>query len=262
MIFAEWRILFSITETHLAAESIPEFYNSFVIKTKLKANKNIVFVHGFNGCPTKTWESYHDLLTGDSRTATANLYFYSYDSRHTSLDLAVQDLMNFLEQIEHKDSNASDLILIGHSLGGLMLRLALVDGWHKGSTWINKSKLILLAPAQAGARITQLVTSSFTSVTARFLLMMPRLKWVILDDLEPNSPRIVDLRDFLDKNHMIVDRRVIPVAIIVPRTDKVVFQRKLKGDPDFLNLGGYSHGGVSKAVSYKDSRYEAVISYI
>ena len=261
MIFAEWRAIFEAAESHFGASQLAIFPGSYVIRSKAKPSRAIVFVHGFNGCPTKTWESYHDLLANDPRFRDANLYYYSYDSLHTGLDLAVQELSAFLTHI-HASGDFEELICVGHSLGGLMLRLAIVRAWKAKERWVDNVRMLLVAPAQCGARISQLILSSVGAGLQGIILFAPRYRWVILDDLERTSPQIVGLRTLLESLPPPIDSQLIPIALVVPPSDRVVHQELLPGDPKFSKVNSTNHGSISKCNGPTDSRYLALTSFL
>src|SRR5690349_12296374 len=83
LLFANWFPLFREHKYHRPAERLYKHRGSFVIRSKDAPKMCVIFVHGFNGCPTETWTSHHELLTSDSAFRAASLYFYQYDSKHT-----------------------------------------------------------------------------------------------------------------------------------------------------------------------------------
>lgn len=139
-----------------------------------QVNRLVVFVHGFNGRSVKTWLNFPE--AGDHREwwRDADLLFIGYKSLRENitgvanrvrreLPLFYPDPFGMAMNIagarpRENISPYSELTLVGHSLGGLILRRAMVDGMMKwrdaGSpdprpAWLT-GRLRLFSPASAG----------------------------------------------------------------------------------------------------------------
>ena len=113
----------------------------------------IVFVHGFLGNCVDTWQHFPTLVDelgdGVSWWATCDLYFWNYPSAEQTINQSAFQLREFLKRIVpaphtqlmslasgtrptdqeyiRKPSEYEHLILVGHSLGGVVIRQSIVD---------------------------------------------------------------------------------------------------------------------------------------
>ncbi|MFA0021273.1 esterase/lipase family protein [Vibrio splendidus] len=88
----------------------------------------LVFVHGFYG-GKDTWGKFPELLKS---TADCSISLYGFDSSYipffgnsTSVHQLAEGLLSELKA--NKCFDAEDLILVGHSLGGLVIRQLLLN---------------------------------------------------------------------------------------------------------------------------------------
>lgn len=142
----------------------------------------IVFVHGFGGKSTKTWEDFASSGKTDSWWRKSDMLFVSYRSTRENINGVANRLRENLPKfyplpresaIRKKDAHIrdggtipySELLLVGHSLGGLIIRRAIADAvrdWVlRGSTMdhpiIFDSKVRLFSPAISGVRFAGLL---------------------------------------------------------------------------------------------------------
>jgi hypothetical protein len=138
---------------------------------KNKRNKNLaVFVHGFTGNYLSTWGALPDLLTSDPRLLHFDFLFWGYSSnfivpkeefvtdnikqlftqflsKHKTnqhIDVVAQGLQTELKYLEEYDN----IVLIGHSLGGLVIRSYIIQNLREmkkdNLERINKINQIIL----------------------------------------------------------------------------------------------------------------------
>ena len=144
------------------------------LKLVTTPSRLVVFVHGFGGEPVASW-AHFALGSGSPWWDAADLLFVGYDS--TRLDvLGVASALRFLIQrtfphlageylyaggayLRPPDAPAySELIVVGHSLGGVVVRRAIVDmvnaATHDGTVEtdpaLSQGRLCLFSPATAG----------------------------------------------------------------------------------------------------------------
>jgi hypothetical protein len=95
---------------------------------------------------------YGDLMSATSKMSGVRAEAYSYDWR---LDLLQQSeaLANFLNRID----DGGEIVLIGHSMGGLVTRLLLESGSHINEPWFRRiTKYVAVAVPHLGAPLALL----------------------------------------------------------------------------------------------------------
>src|SRR5205085_273357 len=139
----------------------------------------IIFVHGFFGDSTTTWEHFYDLC--DSRSvpgadvwAVSDVCFFDYGAEEDFVDASAEELGLFIEQVHPVPDAAlfgltpaeltlirnpwkpySHIILVGHSLGAVVIRACIERELKKTETgripnWISQCELRLFAAAHRG----------------------------------------------------------------------------------------------------------------
>ena len=147
------------------------------LSTNPEADTCVVFVHGFFGDPIGTWGQFSDLcdsdeLKGRGIWARSDLYFYDYGAEHDFVKRSASGLGHFLERLfpqaqtlllglSHAESLKirnpwlaySRLILVGHSLGAVVIRECLENKLRDSSgtdgipAWVSACELRLFAAA-------------------------------------------------------------------------------------------------------------------
>lgn len=172
----------------------------------------IIFVHGFSGSPVQTWNQFQPVMNYDPRYFDADIFYYGYRSITRQTTSLANDLLYFLEAITEgaatdwlgekgiddpygRHLKYEQLILVGHSLGGTILRKALLYADQKRAAWLSKCALALFAPAHCGARISR-YASRMVRVFPGVNRFEGLLKFYIqpADELHPESPFVTRLR--------------------------------------------------------------------
>lgn len=116
----------------------------FALVSEVRARRLVVFIHGWRGKAKETWGDFGVRPPSDQWWSESDLLFVQYDSvkeRVTSVaDRLRQHIGDFYptpsaEMLVREGAKARDdistpyeeLILVGHSLGGLVIRRAMVD---------------------------------------------------------------------------------------------------------------------------------------
>jgi pimeloyl-ACP methyl ester carboxylesterase len=88
----------------------------------------VVFVHGILGDHLKTWGKFPELLTADDDLPVLDILVWGYRTgwfrRHHKLHLEGGHLLSALEGYVGQDN---DIVLVGHSMGGLVILKGLID---------------------------------------------------------------------------------------------------------------------------------------
>ncbi|MGO7287063.1 hypothetical protein ACCT25_32715, partial [Rhizobium ruizarguesonis] len=138
------------------------------------------------------------------------------------------------------------IILVGHSLGGVMVRDVAVNAGLAGRMWSNHIRLVLFAPAHTGARILKLAGLGFGFVPAigaakaLAIALSP-----VLDDLDQNSQYLAGLV----ARAIQLGKCSASTAVFVAHAsnDDVVYHNQFSGDdPVSTPYGRVGHVGCCK----------------
>jgi pimeloyl-ACP methyl ester carboxylesterase len=189
----------------------------------------VFFIHGFNGDAIKTWVEFPTYLTTDPRFKECDFFFYGYDSLRQQINFTAAAFHLFIEAV-YKENDAlygssigralgltrkkitySNIVIVAHSMGAVITRLAIINGIRNSMKWVPKSKMILFAPAHRGARVNKLLAASFPPVIDAIVGVL-RFKIVTIDELDPASETLADLmkssKHFLGTSHKKYDNVV------------------------------------------------------
>lgn len=183
---------------------LPDFRKSYVSRVATKtANAAVLFVHGYGGSPSATWQSFPLLLEDrDSNLwGSVDAFFYSYESWRTPIVANAQKLKSFVDTHILSVADYKSLICVGHSEGAVLIRKMVlqrvkqfrVDGNNALSTdLISNSRLRLFAPACLGTNFSSflgfiLTWSAFVSAIAASSLTR--------NELRSESPVLLNLRE-------------------------------------------------------------------
>lgn len=98
----------------------------------------IVFVHGILGHYVRTWGQFPKLLSEDEELPEFDILLWGYRtgwfSRHYELQTEAAHLATSLQALVRP---GSDIVLVGHSMGGLVILKALVDRMELGEAQLH-----------------------------------------------------------------------------------------------------------------------------
>jgi predicted alpha/beta hydrolase family esterase len=118
----------------------------------------IFFLHGLGGSGQATWQGFTDLIQRDPKLKQYDIHFYSYPTSLFRLPWSqkrpkIQTLSESVRsEINNRFPDRSDIILVCHSLGGLIGRKYLVEE-VKGGVPLRVRGLLLYATPNTGAAI-------------------------------------------------------------------------------------------------------------
>lgn len=140
-------------------QNIPDLYNEPLVvhkRDQLSFNRDlIIFVHGLGGDRYDTWENFPKFLYEDLSNFDIGLYYYRTSWRRLNFTASVdlEDEALVLADII-RDADYDRIILIGHSMGGVLCKAAIKDLITRNDQIaLNRlSCLFLIASPQAGSR--------------------------------------------------------------------------------------------------------------
>ncbi len=210
-------------------------------------NTQVIFVHGLGGGKL-TWEGFPQLIKEDP-SLNISVDFMEYPTPPLGVKWSyffqayfqsIEDLAKSLRTIvENVNDQVQDIVLIGHSMGGLVVRKYLLEEKMAGRK-LRVSKALLYAVPNRGAKIALL---------ARFFCIYknPHL-WQLREDSEFIRQLNDDWRRFRVNDE-------VDVTAVVAGNDKLVSIESAEGH--FINLRscqvtGVDHLSIVKPKTVKD----------
>jgi pimeloyl-ACP methyl ester carboxylesterase len=242
--------------------------------TEADARRLVVFVHGFRGRAVQTWNHFAESGEVDDWWRESDLLFVGYDSVRENITGVASRIRRRLPElfprlpselleldgvrVRASASIYDELVLVGHSLGGVIVRRALADS---AQDWLERSpaesgrpkpilleaRVCLFSPASAGFRAAGrlgLAKASPGWVGVEMLLRRSSA----FSDLQPGSSFLVDTRRRTEQ--LVVQSpelcRSLRAALLWANPDDVVLTERY--DSDFVDdsVDGTTHSSVCK----------------
>jgi pimeloyl-ACP methyl ester carboxylesterase len=225
----------------------------------------VIFVHGFGGSANDTWNEFPQLLDNFD---SSDVIFYDYDSLHVQTTVSANNFFTFLDEIIGKGPKLSfgnrafkgykKIVLVAHSLGSIVVRLALIEANKAKRKWLPRCKMTLFAPAHRGARVQNLAMECLSGF-GKVLGGIARFNFPTIDELMPESYVIQDL--VKDTERLQAKRAggfTIAHKVIWAEKEKVVHNRDFCKDPRADIEAGKNHINVCKP----NDRYWNPLKYV
>ncbi len=215
-------------------------------------DRRIIFVHGLGG-GLDTWGRFPELIKADTEL-DATPYFYQYPTPLLGIKLFyllqksyqnLQDLAKGLRtEIEHIHKDADEIILVGHSMGGLVVRQYLLDEYIARREPKVK-KAILYAVPNEGCSFANLISELPTLLNPHLMQMCINSDFIdLLNQNWASSP-------FYASNE-------IDFTVVVGGNDKIVSRRSSEGIFRHLqpeNIPDASHLSIVKPITLDSLTY-------
>lgn len=256
----------STAQTHHPPSPLPYGENTLASWAKRPAGRLVVFVHGFGGHATGTWNEFPRLLLRRAAFQHCDIVFYGYDSTYTRADINAQRLNSFLHDritsptiivnalLEAEAQRPQtfcyeNVFIVAHSLGAIVSRRALLNANREKALWPDKVGLILFAPAHMGANIQELVMPAVMGIPFFGPIVSGIGKWRFqsLQDLEPRCFTLQQLHEhttaaLANRN----GRCHIARKVIHASKDRVVHPHTFCDDPPLKIFEGRNHMDICK----------------
>jgi pimeloyl-ACP methyl ester carboxylesterase len=273
---------------------VPPFAQTHYTPRSLKAGKDsrarwairpsgvaVVFVHGFGGAATATWDEFADRLPEHPECAGHDLLFYGYDSLTVQAPVSAALLRKFLHALATDPVNSvmagslsidrglgaafryHRIVILAHSLGAVVVREALIQaaGDPVMRPWIPLVRLALFAPAHCGARVTELAEEAIGAFKLSWLKLAAsgyKAYAQVLKDLEEGS---ATLRRLEKETTALIDAGLTALraeVVVQGERDRIVNQAVFCSDPGPEVELGMGHTAVCKP----SAAYQAPIDYV
>ncbi|SFU10859.1 hypothetical protein SAMN04487915_11158 [Arthrobacter sp. ov118] len=235
-----------------------------------RAKRLIIFVHGFLGQTVSTWKEFQHSGRVGQWWREADMLFVGYKSTRVNVasvgHLLIRQLPLFfptpfppamqVKGVAVRDDTMSpyeELILVGHSLGGLVVRCALVEAaqqWHYSPPGTERPILLsaqtrLFSPATAGFR-----PAGFLGLAEAFGMrgiseMYLRMSSAYLD-LQPDSSMIQETQSRTKYFYEKTSEPALQARILWANPDNVVKAEGYMTDLFADSVDGKSHLTVCK----------------
>lgn len=232
----------------------------------------VVFVHGFGGKAVKTWQQFPECTATDEWWNESDLLFVEYKSRREtikgvadrireSMDVIFPMLPTEVIQIGgHRAREVvapyEELYLVGHSLGGVIVRKAVCDSAREWLDHVEKDTSTPIPPlAKAHVRLFSPAISGFRPAgwlgflnagPSWFMIEMFLRRSSAYSDLQPDSRTLQDLRELTVRHAE--DRRLssLRATILWANPEDVVLPIDYPTDPTSASQDDRNHSTVCK----------------
>lgn len=176
----------------------------------------VVFVHGFQGKATTTWDDFRRSGKIDAWWRESDMLFIAYDSTKDNTAAVASRIRRLFPSFYPRPFSAamtidgaaaradtlteySELIILGHSLGGLIVRRAIADSvqaWKEDEAGSPRPKILdaqvrLFSPAIKGFQATGWAGAAYATPLKAVAELRLKMSPAYMD-LQPGSPILVE----------------------------------------------------------------------
>jgi pimeloyl-ACP methyl ester carboxylesterase len=242
-------------QTHTMLAPFPIGRNSQVSYSLNGASEAIVFLHGYSGDAVKTWMAFPDLTSGDAPFERFDLIFAGYDSIEEPTESCSDRMRELLQALLTQPASSrrpksipssdngpySRVLVIAHSMGGVVVRRALLLADEEGFEWTAKVRMVLFAPAHYGARLLNYTDSIMSGLLGK-IWAISQYHSPAIEELRPGSPYLADLRESLEKalTKTPKPQHLVALRVIHAHKEKILSfpGKRLAEDPQSIFIDG------------------------
>lgn len=221
----------------------------------------IVFVHGFGGSATGTWNNFPSILLFDQKFSKSDLIFYGYNTfsgqagdhagdLYAFINLCIQPLANkILPELQGlPERSYQRIVFVAHSLGAILVRQVQLHGYIAKKAWVDQSELVLFAPAHNGVELISLVMEALPGLSNLFGIFA-KMRYPILNALDANKSNSI-LNSIKTQTEALQNQGLAEFSkaklVVYAKGDKVVnnFAYLFDSPPEIID--GASHMSVCK----------------
>ncbi|MER8852869.1 hypothetical protein NKH94_14855 [Mesorhizobium australicum] len=222
----------------------------------------VIYVHGYGGHAVKTWGDFPDLAMERPEFQQVDLVFLGYESRsrpavynvgvlYQAVCLLAEEASKVTRRVggpeRANDFAYESIILVGHSLGGALVRDVAMSAREMRKGWADKMTLALFAPAHVGANVIELIELSlgFLKYLGPMQAFM-RVKSPVLNDLRRGSDYLNELRKKAERigTHCTTQAKLVVHA----SNDWIVFRDVFFQDPPLTPYDQHDHVSCCKPI--------------
>lgn len=235
----------------------------------------VIFVHGWGGNAVETWDCFLQLARTSEKFRATDVIFFGYPSRGPTTEFSAAKFREFLKDFlltphssvikptlgpqDHllgRRSNYSQVLLIGHSMGAVVIRRAISDLSLEPelASSLATLRLLLFAPAHKGSDLPEMVASglglNYLPGASFVTKLLPRYLRSI-EDLRIGSSALKRLeKEVISQIRQLRTERKpinhLVASVVHAQNDKVVSQEKFAEDLPLEPVSNKNHRSLCK----------------
>jgi pimeloyl-ACP methyl ester carboxylesterase len=229
----------------------------------------LVFVHGWGGSATSTWEQFPQVISQMEEAGRIDAYFLDYPSTTRKVAFCADMLRQFLFDLarepaaavingtlpagaEPRSANESytHIFIVAHSMGAVISRRALLD-LELDRAELNRFGMLLFAPAHCGSNLALLIDSGLGLdflPGAKVVGEAARIFLPSMRDLEPGGATLVQLADDARRRQEGPGEssKYLKARVYHAEKDRVVEQLRFVGDYPTVPVLRRTHRSICK----------------
>ena len=243
---------------HYSSVKLPTGDKTVAFCSLLTPKDLIVFIHGFHGDALDSWKDFPEMIVTHPKFKNADVVFWGYDSLKGQAGNIKIKFFKALDFLSDPSSIASypdrkmaagfsydRIIIVAHSLGAVVTRLALLHANGMNAPWRNKCKLLFFAPAHWGSPIPENFKECFLGFSV-LLEAFAVTKYPIIKDLTQGSLVLNYIQSETDKLLTAGNNDYVKAKVVWAEKDIVVTNIPYLQDDPADEIINTTHTSVCK----------------